>query len=197
MTESHGTREAVGHVGSTVSKPREKQIGAPLTFSLLCNPGPRPRITQLSQPGNSFLHRQLSPRWFHTLSNRQQILHNHYTSSQPRSRTAFWRLQSNLRTKNFLITEGPVSISPSKQRNPRLWSVTSYCPVVWLRSSTCLLRCPYWPASPCLLHWDAQDSHENNQFVKVLIFFYSQCCRGLVTGWLVRCACSSSSHKQC
>lgn len=128
MAESHGTREAVGHVGSTVSKPREKQIGAPLAFSLLCNPGPRPRITQLSQPGNSFLHRHLSPRWFQTLSNRQQILHNHYTSSQPRSRTAFWRLQFNLRTKNFLITEGPVSISPSKQRNPRLWSVTSHCP---------------------------------------------------------------------
>lgn len=30
MAESHGTREAAGHVGSTVSKPREKQIGAPL-----------------------------------------------------------------------------------------------------------------------------------------------------------------------
>lgn len=63
MAESRGTHEAVGHVGSTVSKPREKQIGAPLTFSLLCNPGARPRIiTQLSQPGNSFLHRHLSPR---------------------------------------------------------------------------------------------------------------------------------------
>lgn len=45
MAESCGTHEAVGHVGSTVSKPREKQIGAPLTFSLLYNPGARPRIT--------------------------------------------------------------------------------------------------------------------------------------------------------